>query len=38
MAPRRGQSAIIKVRLIYILKDNDTGNWSDWKQWTLTGA
>lgn len=31
-------SAIIKVRLMYIWKGNDTGNWSDWQQWTLTGA
>ena len=36
--PATGQSAIIKVRLMYILKGNDTGNWSDWKSWTLTGV
>jgi len=36
--PATGQSAIIKVRLMYILKGDDTGNWSDWKQWTLTGV
>ena len=36
--PAAGQSAIIKVRLMYILKGEDTGTWSDWKQWTLTGA
>ena len=36
--PAAGQSAIIKVRLMYILKGADTGNWSDWKQWTLTGV
>jgi hypothetical protein len=31
-------SAIIKVRLMFIFKGNDTGNWSDWPQRTLTGA
>jgi hypothetical protein len=36
--PPAGTSAIIKVRLMYIFKGNDTGNWSDWQQWTLTGA
>ena len=36
--PAPGQTAIVKVRLMYILKGNDTGNWSDWKQWTLTGV
>ena len=36
--PAAGTSAIIKVRLMYILKGVDTGNWSDWKSWTLTGA
>ena len=36
--PAAGTSAIIKVRLMYILKGNDTGNWSDWQQWTLTGV
>ena len=36
--PPAGASAIIKVRLMYILKGNDTGNWSDWHQWTLTGV
>lgn len=36
--PAAGQSAIIRVRLMYILKGEDTGSWSDWKQWTLTGA
>ena len=36
--PAPGQSAIIKVRLMFILKGNDTGTWSDWKSWTLTGA
>ena len=30
--------AIIKVRLMFILQGEDTGNWSDWKQWTLTGV
>ena len=36
--PAAGTSAIIKVRLMYILKGNDTGTWSDWQQWTLTGV
>ena len=36
--PPAGTSVIIKVRLMYIFKGNDTGNWSDWQQWTLTGA
>jgi len=36
--PPAGTSAIIRVRLMYILKGNDTGNWSDWQQWTLTGV
>ena len=36
--PPAGTSAIIKVRLMYILKGNNTGNWSDWQQWTLTGV
>lgn len=36
--PPAGTSAIIKVRLMYILKGNDTGTWSDWQQWTLTGV
>lgn len=36
--PPLGQSAVIKVRLMYIFKGQDTGNWSDWKQWTLTGV
>ncbi len=34
--PPTGTSAIIKVRLMYSLKGNDTGNWSDWQQWTHT--
>ena len=36
--PAAGTSAIIKVRLMYIHKGEDTGNWSDWQQWTLTGG
>ena len=34
--PAAGQSAIIKVRLMCILKGNDTRSWSDSQQWTLT--
>lgn len=36
--PAAGTSAIIKVRLLYILKGEDFGNWSAWQQWTLTGV
>jgi hypothetical protein len=36
--PAAGQSAVIKVRLMYVLKGEDTGTWSEWKQWTLTGV
>lgn len=36
--PPAGQSVIIKVRLRYILKGEDFGNWSDWHSWTLTGS
>jgi hypothetical protein len=36
--PAAGTSAIIKVRLRYIYKGEDFGNWSAWQQWTLTGV
>jgi hypothetical protein len=36
--PAAGQSAIIKIRLRYIYKGEEFGNWSPWQQWTLTGA
>ncbi|MBE7495936.1 MAG: hypothetical protein HS117_13410 [Verrucomicrobiaceae bacterium] len=36
--PPAGQSAVIKVRLRYLLKGEDFGNWSEWRTWTLTGA
>ena len=36
--PAAGQSAVIQVRLAFLLKDGTTGAWSDWKQFTLTGA
>ena len=35
--PPAGQSAVIRVRLRYLYKGEDFGNWSDWQQWTLTG-
>ena len=35
--PATGATAIIKVRLRYLYKGNDFGNWSVWKSWTLTG-
>ena len=36
--PPAGQAAMIKVRLRYIYKGEDFGNWSEWAGWTLTGA
>ncbi len=36
--PAASVSAIIQVRLAFLLKDGTTGAWSDWKQFTLTGA
>lgn len=36
--PPAGTSVIIQVRLMYILKGQDTGAWSPWQQWTLTGV
>ena len=36
--PAAGTSAVIQVRLAFLLKDGTTGAWSDWKQSTLTGA
>ena len=36
--PPTGTSVIGKVRLMYIHKGNETGAWSDWKSWTLTGV
>ncbi|MEO6754013.1 MAG: hypothetical protein ABIP85_19715 [Chthoniobacteraceae bacterium] len=36
--PAASASAIIQVRLAFLLKDGTTGAWSDWKQFTLTGA
>ncbi len=36
--PNPGQALVIKVRLRYIYKGEDFGNWSEWKQWTLTGV
>ncbi len=35
--PAAGQSAIIKVRLRFLYKGEEFGNWSEWQQWTLTG-
>ena len=36
--PPAGKSVIIKVRLLYIYKGEDFGNWSPWQSWTLTGV
>ncbi len=36
--PAPGTSAIIKVRLHYIYKGEDFGNWSPWQTWTLMGV
>lgn len=36
--PPAGTSAIIKMRMRYIYKGEEFGNWSPWQQWTLTGA
>lgn len=36
--PATGQAAVIKVRLRFIYKGEDFGNWSPWQQWTVTGV
>ena len=36
--PAAGQSAVIKVRARYLYKGEEFGNWSEWQNWTLTGA
>ena len=36
--PEAGQSAVIKVRLRYLYKGEEFGNWSEWQHWTLTGS
>lgn len=36
--PATGQTAVIRVRLLYLYKGEEYGNWSDWQQWTLTGV
>ena len=32
-----GQSAVVRVRLLDILRGEDFGQWSDWATFTLTG-
>jgi hypothetical protein len=36
--PAPGQAAVVKVRLRYIYKGEDFGNWSDWRSFTLGGV
>jgi len=36
--PAAGASAIIKVRLRYMYKGEDFGNWSPWMTYTITGS
>jgi len=36
--PPAGTSVIIKVRLRYIYKGEEFGNWSNWATYTLTGV
>lgn len=36
--PPAGTAVTIKVRLRYIYRGEDFGNWSDWQTWTLAGV
>ena len=36
--PASGESAVVRVRLLYVYKGEDFGLWSDWQSWTLTGS
>lgn len=36
--PATGATAIVKVRLRYLYKGEEFGNWSAWQNWTLTGT
>lgn len=36
--PPAGTAVTVKVRLRYIYKGEDFGNWSDWKTWTLASV
>jgi len=36
--PAAGLAAVVKVRLIYLYKGNEFGNWSPWQNWTLANA
>ncbi len=35
--PAAGTSTIIKVRLRYLYKGEEFGNWTPWQNWTLPG-
>lgn len=36
--PATGQTVRIKVRIRYLVKDEEFGNWSAWQEWNLTGS
>ena len=36
--PAAGTAVMIKVRLRFIYKGEDFGNWSDWQRWTLAAV
>ena len=36
--PTTGQAVKIRVRLHYLYKGEDFGQWSDWQSWTLASV